>query len=117
MATLGQYSEPTAAQLARALLRAWVCGNKPLFRKMMAQDADRFSHERCSSDESERLELLKTVVGRMECHPAWSRRAMADPGIAWCVDMLEHLALTADRAFEQAKQQKQSGMPVALRNK
>ena len=102
MATLVQYVAPTSAQLADALLRAWVCGNEPLFKRVLAHSTNTWSAED-SSNESERLELLNTVGSRMKLSPVWSRTATADPGIEWCVDMLEHLAFTqiADVAPDQ----------------
>jgi hypothetical protein len=96
------YAAPTSAQLAHALLRAWICGNKPLFTRLLIHGTSACSPE-APSVESERLELLTTVGGRMGLCPAWSREAVPDPGIEWCLDMLEHLAFTQTATFASGR--------------
>jgi len=91
MGSLASHPPSVAVQQAQSLLRAWVCGDLP----RLQAELDRSTFLCPAADgrqDSEQMELLKSVAVQMKsCRNLYAERT-ADPQLGLCVDLLAHLA-------------------------
>jgi len=117
MKPLRQTASVASAQLAKALLGAWLGGEPSAVEK----ELDRSCHPAAvSADaaEDERLELLEAVAARMKAHAGLLGNEPMDPSLISCLDLLLHLAhgtgslpLSEDRhPANRARARAQSGL-------
>jgi len=113
MKLIDQQSQVASIELAGALLRAWVRGDRP------ALDAELERSSRTPPDlpdtgEMERLQMLGAIADRMRTCDDPFAAGYRDPGIGVCVNLLLHLA--ARNVPEQANRAGWSGIRWARRS-
>jgi len=81
-------------ELAGALLRAWVRGDRSSFRAELDRSS-RMAPDHQDTGEGERLQMLNAIADRLkECDDPFAS-AHDDPGIGVCASLLSHLAYPA----------------------
>lgn len=91
MKLIDQPEQVASIELAGALLRAWVRGDRPA----LAAELDRSSRtptEQQDAGEEERLEMLAAIAARMKAYRDPFATGDRDAGIGVCLKMLSHLA-------------------------
>jgi hypothetical protein len=87
------------AQQASDILRAWICQDDVTVRKELKRCLDlcRFPEAACTL-EGEQLELLHSIVDRLDkCTPESNGQSL-DPIVRICINLLLHLAAQAPMA-------------------
>ena len=79
------------AQQASNILKAWVCYDESALRKELNEGLKLCSSAEAFGLEEENIELLKTVVLRLDECPALNTER-ADPVVRLCMNLLMHLA-------------------------
>ena len=83
---------PTPAQQASNILRAWARMDADALRDEFSKGLALCSSARMLGMEEEQLELLHTVVERLDdCPASWASRA-SDPVVRLCISLLIHLS-------------------------
>ena len=91
MKLLHQSGQVASIELAGALLRAWVKGDRPALDVELDRSS-RTAPEVCDSGEAERLQMLNAIAERMkDCADPFTS-GTADVGISVCLKLLSHLA-------------------------
>jgi hypothetical protein len=91
MKLIDQPVQVASIELAGALLRAWVRGDRPA----LAVELDRSSRtptDRQDTGEEERLQMLGAIAARMKAYPDPLAASGRDLEIGVCVKLLSHLA-------------------------
>ena len=77
-----------AAGLAKSLLRVWLSGDHP----RLSEELDRIALAPAADEDSDRIELLKSIAWRMKHASDLSRRRCESPRTAAWLDLLHHLS-------------------------
>ena len=98
MKRLNQPATIASAELAKALLGAWL-GGEPTELERELERSCRYtpvnSNPENDAEERERLELLETVAARMKSYPSLLEDKPLDIPLVLCLDLLLHLAQDA----------------------
>jgi len=91
MKLLDQSGQVASIELAGALLRAWVKGDRPALDAELDRSSQT-TNGACDSEEDERLQMLNAIAVRMKgCVDPFASGA-TDVGISVCLKLLSHLA-------------------------
>lgn len=93
MKRIDQPEQVDSIELAGALLRAWVKGDRPAFQVELDRSS-RIAPDLLDTGESERLQMLNAIAMRIKCCADPFAWRSADPGIDVCVNLLSHLSRT-----------------------
>jgi len=94
-----------SAELAKALLGAWLDGEPAKLEKALERSCHPLSDQAVTGDQ-ERLDLLEAVAVRLKSHGGLLDGGPLDPALVSCIDLLLHLA-------EGAGQMAACGRPTA----
>lgn len=91
MKRIEQPAQVASIELAGALLRAWIKGDRPALEAELDRSS-RTAPEPPDTGEAERLQMLNAIAARMQSCADPFAPDSADPGIGVCVGLLSHLA-------------------------
>jgi hypothetical protein len=89
-------NQPTTgpAQQAGNILKAWICQDSISLRKELQRGLELCSASDANGLDDEHLELLQTVVERLNASAVPRGPESADPVVRLCIDLLLHLSNT-----------------------
>lgn len=91
MKTSDQSEQVASIELAGALLRAWVRGDRPALEAELDRSS-RIAPELLDTGEMERLQMLGAIAARMKASTDPLSPDSEDLGVHVCVNLLSHLA-------------------------
>jgi len=94
MKLIDQQVQVASIELAGALLRAWVRGDRPAFEAELDRSS-RAPEDLPDTGEAERLQMLGAIAARMKAYADPLATGRREPAIAVCVNLLSHLASPA----------------------
>lgn len=86
---------PPAANVAETLLHTWIRRDPNRLQVELERTAQS-ALEQPDDEETEMLQLLKSIALRMKACPNMFASRSTDPGLDVCVDLLVHLVIRGD---------------------